>query len=156
MKPTISLRQDMDYRLLLLLSRVGEALSKLREVELGQYTISPTEAFAMFCLQEIGSEATPAELSRKMRRRHNTVTALLRRMERKGLLTRWKKDVGKRNTWRVVLTEKGETVRHQAMILASVHEAFSCISLDQKLELESNLRTVNDNAQAQLASARGD
>jgi len=148
----IRLYGDTDYRLLLLLGRAGDMLSKVRRVELDQYHISPIEALALFCISEIGNGETPAEVSRKMRRRHNTVTALLGRMEKKGLLTRTR-NAERNGTWRIDLTAKGEVICRQAVSLSSVHGVMSNFSEGEKLELESYLKTICDNANVQLNKA---
>ena len=145
----LTLNRDTDYRLLLLLGRAGDVLSKVRKLELARYGVSPVEALALFVLEDMGNGATPAEVSRRMLRQHNTVTALLCRMEKKGLLTR-ERDSDGSSKWRISMTPKGEDVCRQAISLSSVHGALSGIPESQKLELESYLKTICDNAQMQI------
>lgn len=141
----LKLDGDTDYRLLRLVQRASDALLRVRKAELGRYRLSPIEAFALFNIDNLGNDMTPAELSRRMRRQHNTVMALLRRMENKGLVTRTR-DTDRANTWRVSLTSMGETACRQAMCLDSVHEVMSNFSETEKQQLETYLMTISDNA----------
>ena len=84
------LSTDQDYNLWVLLHQAKDAVFKAREKELSQYGISAMEAAALFIIQAIGDKATPAEISRWIFREHHTVTALLSRMEKKGLITKVK------------------------------------------------------------------
>lgn len=141
----LKLDGDTDFRLLRLVQRTSDALVKVRKAELDQYRLSPIEAFALFNIDDLGADSTPAELSRRTHRQHNAVMALLRRMEKKGLVT-MTRDSDRANTWRVGLTNAGETACRQAMCLDSVHEVMSDLSETEKQQLETFLTTVSNNA----------
>lgn len=145
----IKLDGETDFRLLRLVQRASDALLKVRKAELNRYRLSPIEAFALFNIDDIGNDTTPAELSRRMRRQHNAVMALLRRMEKKGLVT-MTRDSDRANTWRVGLTDVGETACRYAMCLDSVHEVMSDFSETEKQQLEAYLTTVSTNALKRL------
>lgn len=55
-----------------------------------QYGITPEQAGVLFCIKVIGKEATPAKISRYTIREPYTVSAMLNRMERKGLIKKVK------------------------------------------------------------------
>jgi DNA-binding MarR family transcriptional regulator len=145
----VTLDKNIDHRLLLILRRAVDMTIKVRKIELDQYHISPIEAFALFCIHTIGDGATAAEVSRIIGRQHNTEMALLRRMEKKGLLTKTR-DLERGTIWRISLTQKGELIRRQSMKLNSVHGVMASFSEDEKKELESFLKTICDNANMQL------
>jgi DNA-binding MarR family transcriptional regulator len=141
--------KNIDHRLLLILRKAVDTIIKVRKIELDQYHISPIEAFALFCIHTIGDGATAAEVARIIGRQHNTEMALLRRMEKKGLLTKTR-DLERGTIWRISLTQKGEAIRRQSMKLKSVHSVLSSLSEDEKKGLESHLNTICDNANIQL------
>lgn len=139
----LTLYGNTDYRLLVLLARARDALLKVRKAELDEYRVSPIEALALFSIDDLRNKTTAAELSRKMRRQHNTVMALLRRMEKKGLVNKVK-DEEKRNVWRISLTKAGKAACRRAKRLDSVHQVMSIFTESQKKELESCLNVICD------------
>lgn len=136
---------DKDYKLSVLLHQARDAVHKARDKELSQYGISPMDAAALFAIHAIGDKATPAEISRWIFREHQTVTALLGRMEMKGLITRTR-DLDMKNMWRVTITEKGYVAYRQSTDRESIHMALSLLSENEKRGLESYLRKVRDQA----------
>ena len=139
------LSTGQDYNLWVLLHQAKDAVFKAREKELSQYGISAMEAAALFIIQAIGDKATPAEISRWIFREHHTVTALLSRMEKKGLITKVK-DLDRKNLWRVSLTEKGQDAYRQSLNRESIHAAMSPLSENERQQLGSYLRKVRDQA----------
>lgn len=139
------LTTDRDYNLWVLLHQARDAVFKAREKELSQYGISTMEAAALFIIQAIGNKPTPAEISRWIFREHHTVTALLSRMEKKGLITKVK-DPDRKNTWRVGLTEKGQNAYRQSVKRESIHAAMSPLSQNERQQFESYLKKVRNQA----------
>ncbi len=139
------LTTDRDYNLWVLLHQARDAVFKAREKELSQYGISTMEAAALFIIQAIGNKPTPAEISRWIFREHHTVTALLSRMEKKGLITKVK-DPDRKNTWRVDLTEKGQNAYRQSVKRESIHAAMSPLSQNERQQFESYLKKVRNQA----------
>ncbi len=148
---TLSFYSDNDFRLWGLLSHARDAIFKARGAELARYGVSSVETFALFVLNELGEMANAAEVSRMMYREHNTVSALLVRMEKKGLVERVR-DPNRKNIWRVSLTERGAAACKGAMQMESLHVAFSDISDTDKQRLLVQLRSVRDKALSQLVS----
>lgn len=139
------LTTDRDYNLWVLLHQAKDAVFKARQKELSQYGISAMEAAALFIIQAIGNKPTPAEISRWIFREHHTVTALLSRMEKKGLITKVK-DPDRKNTWRVGLTEKGQNAYRQSVKRESIHAAMSSLSQNERRQFESYLKKVRGQA----------
>ena len=146
----MSIYTDIDYRLWVLLAMARDALLGARAIELAKHHISATEFFALFVINDIGEAATPAEIARRMFRKHNTVSALLQRMTKKGLVQK-SRDTDRENIWRVVMTKKGELAFQQAAEVESIHHAMSSLSELDKLQLESFLRSIKRNAIRQTA-----
>ena len=140
-----NLHADKDYNLWVLLHQTRNAILKIRDKELRQYGISTREASTLFNVQAIGDTATPAEIARWAFREHHTVSALVKRMEKKGLITKVK-DVDRKNIWRVSLTEKGEKAYRQSLKRESIHAVMSSLTENERKQLEIYLRKVRDQA----------
>lgn len=83
---------DQDYELWVLLHQPRDAVFKAREKELSPYGISTMQAAVLFIILAIGNEATPTEISRWLLREPHSVSNLLSRMEKEGLVTKDGKD----------------------------------------------------------------
>ena len=121
---------DPDYRLWTLLNRVRDAIYKAREYELGPLGISPVQAAVLFVVQALGRPATPAEISRLLLRETNSVSGLLNRMEKEGLL-RKTEDPERKNLVRITVTEKGQKAYYASSKRESIHGIFSSLSEEQ-------------------------
>jgi DNA-binding MarR family transcriptional regulator len=95
-----------DYRLFQLLRYTADAIHRAREHELKKYNLTPEQAGALVCILSLGNNATQAELSRWLFRLPNSVTILINRMEKLGLVKR-KPDKKRKNIIRLSLTKKG-------------------------------------------------
>ena len=140
-----NLHADKDFDLWILLLQARDTLLKARYKELKQYGISPMEARVLFFGQTIGDKATPVELSRWLLREHHSVTTLLRRMEKKKLITKTK-DADRKNIWRINLTEKGQQAYRQSFKREAIHEVMSSLAGNERQKLGSYLRNVRDQA----------
>jgi len=112
------LSADRDYQLWVLLQHVGDALLKARAKELSQYDISAIQARVLFIIKSIGDKATPSEISKWILREPHSVSSILTRMEKEGLVIKTK-NLGKKKQVFVTLTEKG----HQAYSRTIKNEA---------------------------------
>jgi len=136
---------DKDYNLWSLLSQAKDAVFKSREKELFQYGITTREAAALFVIHYIREKTTPAEIARWISRENHRITALLRQMERKGLV-REVKDSKRKSMLLVELTEKGQYAYRQSLKRESIHMAMSLLSDNERKQFESSLRKVRDQA----------
>ena len=144
---------DQDYNLWVLLQQVGHAAFKARQKELNQYGISNMQAMVLFVIQAIGNKATPAEISRWVFREPHSVSGLLSRMEKDGLV-RKVKDLGRKNLVRVALTEKGQQVYHQSTKIKSIRKVISSLSEEERRQLGSCLETLRNEAFKELGVER--
>ena len=136
---------DEDYSLWVLLHQVRDTMFAAREEELRPYGSSPMQAAVLFIIQAIGSEATPAEIARWLLRRPNTISDLLNRMERAGLI-RKTNDLARKNMIRIAITEKGLQAHNDSMKLESVHRIMSCLSKEECQQLRSYLERLRSEA----------
>ena len=136
---------DQDYNLWALLRQTRDAMVKAREKELGKYGISSIQAAVLFTIQDIGTEATPAEISRRLVREPHSISGLLSRMEKQGLIKRVK-DLPKRNMVRISLTAKGEELYKISTQRVTMHEIFDVISDEERKIIWDYLQRLRDRA----------
>lgn len=136
---------DGNYKLWVLLAQTREAMLKSRQKELGRYNISPRQNAVLLFLQVAGDKATPAEISRGLFRESHTISEILSRMEKQGLLKRVK-DLSRKNLVRVELTEQGREACNRSARRESIHKILSVLSSEERQQLELYLRRLRDKA----------
>jgi len=136
---------DGSYELWILLAQTRDLMYKARRQELTKHNISPRQSAALFIVQSLGEEATPVEIARHLVREHHSVTELLSRMEKDGLL-RKVKDLDKKGRVKIVLTEKGQQTYHESLKRDSIREIMSCLSEEERHQLQSALRKIRNKA----------
>ena len=139
------LRTEEDEELWALLAQTKDAIFGARQKQLRRYGISATQATALLAIQAIGDKATPAEISRWLFRKPHSVSELLSRMEKEGLVRKIK-DLNRRNLVRVELTEKGYEACYQSMKEESIHKIMSSLSEEDRQQLRSILGRLRDEA----------
>ena len=144
---------DQDYRLWVLLNQVRDAVLKARQKELNQYNISASQAAVLLVIEAIGPKATPAEISRRVFRKPHSVSGILSRMEKKGLVRRLK-DLDRKNLTRVVFTEKGREAYYQSTKRESIRQIMSSLPEEERKQLTSSLQTLRDKALGELGVRR--
>ena len=146
-------REDREYDLWILISRVYHMIAKLRNVEMSKYGILPVQAYMLFIIQAMGNATTPAELSRFVYQQRNSVSDILKRMEKEGLITKEKKRDGNRRVL-VKMTEKGQKVLQLSKQREHLHNIMSVLSEEKKRQLESLLEMLKDSAIEEFTSYR--
>ena len=148
-----SLSVDQYYDLWNLLSEVRDAIVRTREMEASQFGISAPQTQVLFFVQAIDGPVTPAQLSRLLFRQSQSVSGLLTRMEKQGLVKRVK-DLDRRNQVRIVMTEKGRQAYSQSTQRKSIQRIMSSLSKEERRQLKSYLQTLKDKALKELAIVR--
>ena len=144
---------DEDYALWWLIVQSRRAMHNVRRKELFQAGITPVEASVLFIVQAIGHKSTPAEIARWLFRKPHSVSSLLARMAKRGLV-RKVSDLERKNQVRVIITEKGRDAYHQSTKRESIHRMMSSLSDEQRRELRSSLQLLRDKALEELGVAR--
>jgi DNA-binding MarR family transcriptional regulator len=139
---------DPDYELWYLFHQTSDAMGRARENELRQIGISRMQRAVLFIVKAVKVPATPAEISRWLFREPHTVSGLLNRMEKQGLV-RKVKDLERKNLIRVVITEKGEEAYNRSRETKVVHKILSCLSPKKKDNLRAYLKRLRNEALAQ-------
>ena len=140
---------DQGYELWVLLNQVRDLLLKAREKELKPHGITATQAATLFVIEAIGNEATATEISRWLLREHHTVSGLLSRMEKEGLISR-SKDFPTGSLARVTLTEKGRQAYYQSAKRACIRNVMRVLSQEERQLLSSLLKKTRDEGLKQL------
>jgi len=118
---------------------------RARTKELFQYGITPEEAAVLFATQAIGNKANPAGISRFLLREPHSISELIIRMEKKGLV-RKVKDLKQKNQVRVAITEKGQQSYEQVSKRESIHRIMSSLNDSECEHLAVCLQSLLDKA----------
>jgi len=135
---------DLNY-LWMMLHQARDAIFKLREKELNKFGISTPNAEILFTIEAIGYRATPTEISRHLLREFHSVSSILSRMEKQGLVKKVN-DLDRKNLVRVCLTYKGRQVYREAVKRETILKILSCLSETEVQQLASSLRKLRDEA----------
>lgn len=134
--------------LTMLIGQVSSGLYRARENELRPLGIPMMHSAVLWALKVMDRPATPAEISRMLLRRHQTILQLLSRMEKQGYVA-VHRGPRKGGPVEVVMTERGR----EAVDLAwererVVSEILSALSDDERAELKAYLERIRDKASA--------
>ncbi len=140
---------DEDYSLWVLLHHAAAAVLKTRQKELDQFGISFIQTGVLFVIQAIGEKATPVEISRWLFRESHSVSGLLNRMEKEGLV-RKTKDLARKNLVRVTITERGRQAYDKSTRRKSIHKIMASLSEEERHHLRSCLEKLRNKAFREL------
>jgi DNA-binding MarR family transcriptional regulator len=103
----------------------------------------------MFMIVTLGEKATPSELARRLFREPHSVSELVDRMEKAGLVRRVS-DLAKRNLVRIELTDKGRDIYEQSLAEEPVHRIMDSLSDEEHAQLRAILGKLWDEAVKEL------
>src|SRR5512136_2231419 len=89
------------------LETVAAILHRASDLELAKIGLNLPQVMVLYCVKTSAEPMTPMKLARIMHRQPHTVSALVQRMEVKGLL-KTTRDLKRKNWVRISLTSKGE------------------------------------------------
>lgn len=136
---------DSNYNLYLLLYLTHTALFNARYREIKEFGLTSMEMALLTVVDGLGDAATPSEISRWMMRRRPTVSGLLDRMERNGLVRRSARR-DSRKLKRVTMTEKGRKALNKAREKDIWQTIIGSMSDDDFKQLWSLLEKLKDAA----------
>jgi MarR family transcriptional regulator, organic hydroperoxide resistance regulator len=145
--------EDEDQDLWLLLTHTRYAIFRAREKELQRYGVSPEQVGLLFVVQALGNKATPAALSRHILRQPHTVSALVDRMAKRGLVKKVK-DLDRKNLVRVVMTEKGQKTYDLSTKRGPIHRILNSVSPQEKKEFRETLEKLLARARKEIGLDR--
>jgi DNA-binding MarR family transcriptional regulator len=145
--------EDEDQDLWFLLTHTRYAIFRAREKELQRYGLTPEQVSLLFVVQALGEKATPAELSRSLLRQPHTVSALVERMEKRGLVKKLK-DLDRKNLVRVAITDKGRKAFEQSSKRGPIHRIMGELNQREKKIMRKYLETIFAKARKELGMDR--
>ena len=134
-----------------LLSQASNALGRVADSELNQVGISMMQAAVLVFVKNSKEPVIPAHISRWLFREPHTVSQLLMRMEKQGLVKRTK-DLDRKNQLRITLTEKGEKAYQKQIEMRSIGKILSTLSPEECDKLGARLKKLRDEAVRELDS----
>ena len=140
---------DGDFKLWVLLSQTCHAIVTASENELRQIGISSGQAAVLSIVKTVTVPATPAEISRWLFRQPHTVSGLLNRMEKQGLV-RKVNDLERKNMIRIVITEKGEQAYQRSRGVKVIRKILPCLSPEERDNLRTYLETLRNKALGEI------
>ena len=109
-----------------LIAQTKDAILRARERDYARFGISNERRAVLFIIQNNGGRTTPVEIARDLFRELNSVTEMLKRMEKDGLIKREK--AAGRSRIEVSLTEKGLDVFRQSLHNETDRRLFSVLT----------------------------
>ncbi len=143
MKETLELSRN--EKMWVRLFATATVVQRARELELAKVGITSIQAGVLMILKTATGPVTPTQLARTLYREPHSMSALLQRMEKQGLIERTK-DLEQRNLVRISITRKGEQTFKRQWAAKVTTNITSCLS-DQEIEvLERSLEKLRARA----------
>jgi DNA-binding MarR family transcriptional regulator len=139
---------DEYFVLWVMIAQTKDALLKARQRDYALYEISNERRAVLWCIQNNGGEATPVEIARQLFRELHSVTEMLNRMNKEGLIKKYKSNGKSKNVIR--LTKKGLEVFNQSLHNETDKRIFSVLSKEEREQLMSCLWKVRKKTLSEL------
>jgi DNA-binding MarR family transcriptional regulator len=130
-----------------LLDNTRFAIARLRGIELSLFGLTIEQSSILRTLYENGGPLTTKELEDVTMRKPNSISILINRMIRMGLVSRRKSKTGRR--YKIRLTREGEDLIKK-VTLSSLEMPFSSLTDDEKQKMAAGLRTLLERARVLL------
>ncbi len=143
---------DAPYRLWLVLLRTSDIILRAREKELEPYGITSSQAAILYTIDSLGDKATVGNISKWLFRMPHSVTGILDRMERLGLVERVPDPLRKRVV-RVRMTVKGKEAYTLSSQREVINRIMSVLSEEEMKDLSRVLKAINIKAREELTKA---
>jgi DNA-binding MarR family transcriptional regulator len=131
------LSSDEYFMLWVLIAQTRDGILRARERDYARYGISNERRAVLYMIENNGGSATPVEIARDLFRELHSITEMLKRMEKDGLIERYK-GTG-RSKVKVRLTEKGLDIFNQSLHIETDERVFSVLSAKERKNLASTL-----------------
>jgi DNA-binding MarR family transcriptional regulator len=135
---------DQRIELHALLHSTTETIQRAIKLELAQYKMSQSQVRVLHLLSINKDLLNLNQLSQACIRELNSITTLINRMQKNGLVKKVKKP-GDNRTY-IALTEKGEDIYNNTVTERSITLVFDALSSDEKKQLASLLSKLQTKA----------
>jgi DNA-binding MarR family transcriptional regulator len=140
-----------DYDLIGLLNQTTETIFRARQKELNQYNISTSQGAVLFITKALGDKATISAISRWLLRKPHTVSEIVNRMEKRGLLKKTRA-TNRKSIIQVSLTPEGLDIYRKSKKRESFRNILSSLSLDERQQMVGYLKKLKESAVNELKS----
>ncbi len=141
-------KTDPDINLYILLDQVNDVVINAVELELKHLKVTQPQVRVLTMLSREDRPVTIDELAKWTFKEFNSVSTLINRMEKKGLVRKEKLDGGLKTY--VTLTEKGSALYHERVTERSIHLIFGTLTAEEKEYLYSILNNLRDTTRSLL------
>ena len=131
---------DEDFKLWRFLDHTRYAISRVREIELARFGLSPEQAYVLDLLTDRGGSTTMNDIMDMTLRQHHTISTLVDRMAKRGLIEKKRSQTDGRR-YSIVITKNGREL-FRKVTRASIVMAFSPLSKEEKRELSALLNRL--------------
>ncbi len=135
-------RDDPEINLYILLDQTDGIVTNAVDLELKHLRMTQPQVRVLTMLSRQDRPVTLDELANWTLKEFNSVSTLVNRMEKKGLVSKIKKE-GDLKAY-VVLTEKGSELYHKQVTERSIHLIFEKLTVEEKNQLDLILKKVRD------------
>lgn len=136
-----------------LLKQAQHAADRASETELRQLGVPQMHAEVLMIVKTAEGPMTPAEISRFLFREPHTISGLLTRMEKHGLVKRTK-DLQRKNMVRIAITDEGEKAYRKLGNISAIRNIMSCLSRTEQENLKGYLLRLRRKALEELRLRR--
>jgi DNA-binding MarR family transcriptional regulator len=141
---------DAEYDIWILLSRVYRMIANLRRMELSKHEILPVQAYILLVISKLDNDTSPTEICQYVYQQKNSVSDILNRMEKQGLIQKTVTSNGKARI-HINLTKKGERVLKLSKERAYLHRVMSSLTPQKTKQLVACLEILRNSAIDQFA-----
>jgi DNA-binding MarR family transcriptional regulator len=141
-KIRIKKKEDPYINLLIMLDQTNSVISTAVELELKSFRITQPQVRIMNMLSREDRPVTIDELVKWTFKEFNSVSTLINRMEKRGLIKKIKKQEDLKTY--IIPTEKGSVLFHKKVTERSIHLIFGKLSVEEMTQLYNILKKVRD------------
>lgn len=133
--------EDKLFNLWLLLLKTRRVLYRAREKELIPYDITPEQGEILFINRAKKGNVSQTEIARLMAREPHTISGIIQRMERKGLVKKYE-DSKLKNIKRIDITKKGKQVLSRVDERVTINNIMSTLTEEEYSQLFLSLEKL--------------
>jgi MarR family transcriptional regulator, 2-MHQ and catechol-resistance regulon repressor len=135
---------DLDFELWRLFDHTRFMIGRLREMELAEFGLTPEQSHVLYILVKRGGATTINDIVEITQRQHHSISTLINRMTRQGLVTK-KKTTTDNRKYDVVITGRGQALLKK-LGRESIQKTFSCLTGEKREEFIASLICLRDKA----------
>jgi DNA-binding MarR family transcriptional regulator len=134
-------KEDKLFNLWLLLLKTRRVLYRAREKELIPYDITPEQGEILYINRAKKGNVNQTEIARLMAREPHTISGIIQRMEKKGLVKKYE-DSQLKNIKKIGVTKKGQRVLEKVDLRVTIKNIMSTLTDKESSQLWSLLEKL--------------